>query len=177
MRDFYDFTVEKYGRFNNFLTTYSQELKVVSIIPLPKSFSRYEEKVVNDYLGDFTKIKDVLRASFLFKTKEELLVFVNQNNLEVVGVKNRLSRGYSDVCITFLFEGVKCELQLHLPYCLAAKDKLELPELAGYNRKLWILSGLGHKLYEFERSSCIPKFWALVGVGFYTLAKILCKKV
>lgn len=177
MRDFYNFTVEKYGRFNNFLATYGQELKIVSIIPMAKSFSRYEEKVNKDYAGDFTKVKDVLRASFLFKTKEELLAFVNQNNLEVVGIKNRLSRGYSDVCLTFLFEGVKCELQLHLPYCLAAKDKLEISELADYNRKLGKLSGLGHKLYEIERNSKFPKFWTLVGVGFYTLAKFLCDKV
>ncbi len=149
------------------------ETGAVSIVPPAKSFSLYAEKAANDYNGNFLKCKDILRASLLFDTKEEMLSFLNDNSLQVVSVKNRLSKGYSDICLTIDFEGVNCELQLHLPYCLAAKDKLDIPQLKEVNNKLGVLCGFGHKLYEIERKSKFPKFWKSVGILFYQTCKLI----
>lgn len=108
------------------------------IAPL-KSRERAEQKIQADYEGDASKIKDILRASIIYKKFEQVESGLKQLQQEtnVVGLKDRFAKptpaGYRDALINIQTQnGTIAEIQLHLEPILEAKKE-------------------GHKYYEQQR--------------------------
>lgn len=109
------------------------------IIPPLKGRERTEEKIAADYDGDASKIKDVLRASVVFKDMKGVQSGLDKLQQEgnVVAKKDRFaqptSSGYRDALLNVQTEnGTIAEVQVHLEPILEAKKE-------------------GHVYYEEER--------------------------
>jgi hypothetical protein len=104
-----------------------------------KSRERAEQKIQVDYGGDASKIKDILRASVIYKKYEQVESGLKQLQQEtnVVGLKDKFAKptlaGYRDALINIKTQnGTIAEVQLHLEPILEAKKE-------------------GHKYYEQQR--------------------------
>ncbi|NJN07490.1 MAG: hypothetical protein HC815_05685 [Richelia sp. RM1_1_1] len=109
------------------------------IVPPLKGRERTEEKIAADYNGDASKIKDVLRASIVFKNMDGVQSGLDKLQTEgnVVATKDRFvqptSSGYRDALLNIQTEnGIIAEVQIHLEPILEAKKE-------------------GHIYYEEER--------------------------
>jgi len=118
----------------------------VQIGPL-KTRERSEEKVKDDYDGNFAKLFDVVRASILCTNSGQILACLkalqerDQNECTIVRIKNRfrdpLFTGYRDIMILIsvgnnLNDGTTCcphicELQLHHVDILSLKSESHRP--------------------------------------------------
>lgn len=112
------------------------EAKLASV----KDTKRAARKVVLDYFGMTSEIKDLLRASVVVKNVSEVQGALKAigERFEITRVKDRFAKptaaGYSDVLVNVKTpEGVAGEIQIHVPEMLAVKN-------------------LGHKLYNVERN-------------------------
>lgn len=110
------------------------------IIPPLKGRERTEEKIASDYNGDASKIKDVLRASIIYKNLDQVQSGLEklQSEGNILEVKDRFaqptSSGYRDALINVrTSNGTVAEIQLHLEPILEAKKE-------------------GHVYYEQERN-------------------------
>ena len=123
-------------------------------IPAPiKTPQRCYQKVSRAYGGEFSRLVDILRATIVFRTVDNLIravTAISQDaNVNILKVKNRFSMnfveqgglqsGYRDVCILLyghrLTEGMIVEVQLNLVETFAIK------------------SDEGHRLYKIARDS------------------------
>ena len=103
---------------------------------------RSREKAAVDYGGDGRMLKDLLRASVICDTFAQLLLclaainaLVDEGVISIAQIKNRFNDGccgYKDINFNIEFEGMICELQLHL-------------------RTIYILKEQAHKSYEVCR--------------------------
>lgn len=102
-----------------------------------KTKARAERKAREDYGGDVTKIRDVLRASFIgdsvVKTRNAAADFITAHRDSVIRIKDRFtnpSLGYRDILVNYRTpSGLIAEVQFGSKSILAAK------------------SGEGHKVY------------------------------
>ena len=108
------------------------------IAPL-KRRERAEQKIQTDYEGDASKIKDILRASIIYKKYEQVESGLKQlqEDTKVVALKDRFAKptpaGYRDALLNIQTKnGIIAEVQLHLEPILEAKKE-------------------GHKYYEQQR--------------------------
>ena len=93
-----------------------------------KSESRCRQKARDDYEGDFSLIGDIVRASLVVDTEEQLVAVMDDllSNFDLGRVKNRfmhpLYNGYRDVLVGIIIDGHVCELQLHLAAIVYHKE-------------------------------------------------------
>eukprot|EP00594_Rhizosolenia_setigera_P005558 CAMPEP_0178950538 /NCGR_PEP_ID=MMETSP0789-20121207/6710_1 /TAXON_ID=3005 /ORGANISM="Rhizosolenia setigera, Strain CCMP 1694" /LENGTH=229 /DNA_ID=CAMNT_0020631279 /DNA_START=34 /DNA_END=720 /DNA_ORIENTATION=- len=98
--------------------------KELTIAPLKKE-ERSREKIENEYGGDASRIVDIVRASFVTMSEEQLVGIAkllqelhDQGIIKIVKLKNRFSEplwnGYRDALYNIEVNGVICEVQLHL---------------------------------------------------------------
>ena len=105
-----------------------------------KSADRILEKADNDYAGDLSKVKDIVRGTIAADTVDDIprVVAAIREQFEVVSEKDRFARpvdGYRDHLIFVkLPGGLVGELQVHLKTVLFAKN------------------GEGHKMYVEHRT-------------------------
>lgn len=109
-----------------------------------KSIGRAAEKVVLDYLGDETQIKDLLRSTIVVRSYADAPAIVAElgNAFDVLSIKDKTSPeardrngGYADYTVFVRMpNGVKAEIQINTPAMLSMKEHL------------------GHKLYESART-------------------------
>ncbi len=110
-----------------------------AIVPGLKGRARALEKVMGEYGGDPTQLKDLARASVAFDSLEDVYAALSELGQGYeLKVKDRFAKptaaGYRDILVNFPIDGHTVELQLHHRAILAVKD------------------GPGHKLYEQLRS-------------------------
>eukprot|EP00397_Hematodinium_sp_SG-2012_P005795 GEMP01005819.1.p1 GENE.GEMP01005819.1~~GEMP01005819.1.p1 ORF type:complete len:1000 (+),score=174.66 GEMP01005819.1:23-3022(+) len=113
-----------------------QRLQVAQL----KSESRTDEKVMDDYHGDYSKVNDMVRGSILCKDVDQLKTTWDNlqkiSGIKVVRLKNRfrdaLFTGYRDMLILISIDvidprgntrGHVCEMQLHLEEILTRKEE------------------------------------------------------
>lgn len=146
---------------------------IVAKAPL-KGMERAAIKVVEDYAGDFTQLKDVARNTIIAVkdgTFEKIFADVSKGkNVEKASLitpeKNPL--GYSGANIKIkTSNGHIAETQVNSPIMIyakeAAKDAIKLLGEELYNKikdKVGIEGGRGHKYYERWRSIKYPKNYA-----------------
>jgi hypothetical protein len=115
--------------------------RVLSLAPL-KGKTRCNEKVSNEYSGDYAKLVDVVRCSIVVYTEEQmedvaqsLSATKSHIGYEILRLKNRfrvpLFNGYRDALYSILVDcgdGVLhvCEVQLHLAAIVAHKERSHL---------------------------------------------------
>lgn len=131
-----------------------------------KSKERIEEKANNDYNGDITKVKDIIRCT-LINTKENSQNFVEQSlkkrfkNIEKKVQSAEDFNGYSGVIYRVQFEnGCYGEVQFNHPVMIYLKESKESILKNYYSYELWdsinkvssVLPGLGHKMYKEIRA-------------------------
>jgi hypothetical protein len=111
------------------------------IPPTLKGRARAQEKIAAEYDGDASRIVDLARSSIEFKNFRELEAALRDiaSSAKVVRMKDRFAKplpsGYRDVLLNVeMKNGHVVEMQLHLKSILEVKG------------------GIGHKLYEQERS-------------------------
>lgn len=114
----------------------------VALLAPVKGEKRALEKCVNDYEGDVSRLKDLVRGTILVQTAADaqaaLTLLVNQGGVEVkrnwlVEEANVPSPFYRDILVYLEVQGMKCELQINTEVMSAAKC-------------------VGHKYYEKQRS-------------------------
>jgi hypothetical protein len=107
-----------------------------------KSRKSAERKLRDEYGGDVTQLKDILRGTVMCNTVEDIraaaYLFMQQNQGTVARVKDRvvnpMDEGYRDIMINFRTpNGLISEIQFNTPHMLATKN------------------GVGHRLYEIIR--------------------------
>jgi hypothetical protein len=99
-----------------------------------KAIERAAEKVANDYRGDATRIKDILRSTIEVDSPTQAYAVIDQirQNFKVLDneSKNTLapetasSNGYRDAKIIVDLNGVKAEIQINLPEMVATKKAM-----------------------------------------------------
>ena len=102
--------------------------------PSVKGLERSREKIRLDYKEDVSLLKDVLRCSIICGTMsdlcacfEALFKLAADGVIKILQIKNRLrgeaaSGGYRDTNVTISFEGLVCEVQIHLRVFFELKD-------------------------------------------------------
>lgn len=104
-----------------------------AVLPPLKGSDRATEKIVDDYAGDASKIKDILRATVEVRTVGEAQAALGQlrNSFDVQtsGFRNLLDPsvdpvdGYRDIKLNVKVNGVTAEIQINVPAVLAVKDR------------------------------------------------------
>ena len=99
-----------------------------------KGLERSREKIRLDYKEDVRLLKDVLRCSIICNTMpdlcacfEALFKLAADGVIGILQIKNRLrgeaaAGGYRDTNVTISFEGLVCEVQIHLRVFFELKD-------------------------------------------------------
>ena len=102
--------------------------------PSVKGLERSREKIRLDYKEDVSQLKDPLRCSIICNTMpglcacfEALEKLAADGVVVILQIKNRLrgepaAGGYRDTNVTILFEGLVCEVQIHLRVYFELKD-------------------------------------------------------
>ena len=126
------------------------------------------------------ELKDIVRCSFIFETREQIEVALQQLHslMNIVRAKNRTKNaGYKDVLLNVQYEGVIVEVQLHTAAGLAAKDGDMIPHASvqAQNAKLGSLAGNGHRLYDLERTAkgVHKGILSALSVAFYEMCEVL----
>ncbi|GMI10584.1 hypothetical protein TrLO_g11192 [Triparma laevis f. longispina] len=115
------------------------ELKTLTVVRL-KRRTRADEKVEEDYNGNFKRILDLVRCSITVETEEDLgrVLAKLMESEKVMRLKNRfmspLPEGIRDCLLNVMITGHICEVQLHLSVIIKQK-------------------GLNHEFYNFFRKN------------------------
>uniref|UniRef100_A0A7S4RF89 Kinesin light chain n=1 Tax=Ditylum brightwellii TaxID=49249 RepID=A0A7S4RF89_9STRA len=101
--------------------------KSLTVGPL-KSRERCEEKVANEYDGDYSRLVDMVRASIVVANEDQLILAAEAlQGLDIVRLKNRfkepLFTGYCDALYNIKIDGIICEVQLHVSAIVAYKEE------------------------------------------------------
>lgn len=98
--------------------------------PVQKGDTRAILKGVDEYGGDFAKIGDMNRGTYIVKNTDEAKKVIEdiQKEFKIVRTKDRIinptSAGYRDVMINVeMKNGTRAEIQVNFPEMLKAKDK------------------------------------------------------
>lgn len=133
-----------YSQANKVKPTFDDKVRLIAdtvggsaITPLLKSRERAEAKIKADHNGDASKIRDILRASIVVDTTDQVnLVYERvQKEFKVEALRNgyltpvHSSDGYFDAKLDVEFSGFFAEIQLH-------------------TKAMWQAKELAHGLYE-----------------------------
>lgn len=128
--------------FDAVVETAADKVNGVALLAPVKGEGRALEKCINDYSGDVSRLKDLVRGTILVRTAVDaqaaLTLLVNQGGIEVK--RNWLleeakvpSPFYRDILVYLEVQGMRCELQINTEAMASAKC-------------------VGHKYYEKQRS-------------------------
>ena len=122
----------------------------IKLAPL-KGMKRAAEKLVRDYAGNTSRMRDLLRATIIADSNASVYAALDriQQDFEVVRVSDRIANplptGYTDILVNVRTPGgVVAEIQISTPEMMAAKK-------------------VSHRVYEVQRTLRIddPRFSAL----------------
>lgn len=131
--------------FDSVVTKVAEEIGADVMLAPIKSYARAMEKVLADYNGDCSRLKDAVRGTLVVETAAEAqevlaAVLARMGEANCVVKRNWLVEGakvpspmYRDVLMYVTINGVVCELQINTVAMIQAKD-------------------YGHRLYEGARS-------------------------
>ena len=140
--------------------------------PQIKGLLRAREKIAMDYGGDASHLRDILRASIVCETVEELRTLGDElaaletaGTVRVVQVKNRFigaptPSGYRDVNVSTIYHGLLCEIQIHLEPILAIADQQHVAYEAA--RELDLMGALEKPTEATHETSSRPLRWGYV---------------
>ena len=140
--------------------------------PQLKGLLRAREKIAMDYGGDASHLRDILRASIVCETVEELRTLGDElaaletaGTVRVVQVKNRFvgvptPSGYRDVNVSVIYHGLLCEIQIHLEPILAIADQQHVAYEAA--RELDLMGALEKPTEATHVTSSRPLRWGYV---------------
>ena len=140
--------------------------------PQLKGLLRAREKIAMDYDGDVSRLRDILRASIVCETVEELRMLGDElealevaGTVRVVQVKNRFvgvptPSGYRDVNVSVIYHGLLCEIQIHLEPILAIADQQHVAYEAA--RELDLMGALEKPTEATHETSSRPLRWGYV---------------
>jgi hypothetical protein len=129
-------------KFNLTVAGFANKVEGKPLLPGLKGIPRSVEKIRDEYKGDFTKLKDTLRATILHDTvlesRRAAALFMAEHGDKVYRVKDRFlnptPEEYRDIMINFdAGDGMIAELQFNTKKLYAAK------------------SSVGHDYYERQR--------------------------
>uniref|UniRef100_A0A7S4RW18 Kinesin light chain n=1 Tax=Ditylum brightwellii TaxID=49249 RepID=A0A7S4RW18_9STRA len=107
------------------MLTLETPYRCLTIGPL-KSRERCEEKVANDYGGDYSRLVDIVRASIVVADEDQLISVAEALLKHAVRLKNRFKEppftGYCDSLFNIEIDGIICEVQLHASAIVAHKE-------------------------------------------------------
>jgi hypothetical protein len=105
-----------------------------AILPPLKSIERARAKIIADYNGDATMIRDILRASIIVDSTRQVNEAYNaaSNYFSVIkeGSRNgytgtvHSSDGYFDAKLDIAIAGIYAEIQIHTQAMIVAKEKV-----------------------------------------------------
>ena len=140
--------------------------------PQLKGLLRAREKIAMDYGGDASHLRDILRASIVCETVDELRTLGDElaaletaGTVRVVQVKNRFvgvptPSGYRDVNVSVIYHGLLCEIQIHLEPILAIADQQHVAYEAA--RELDLMGALEKPTEATHETSSRPLRWGYV---------------
>ena len=140
--------------------------------PQLKGLLRAREKIAMDYGGDASHLRDILRASIVCETVDELRTLGDElaaletaGTVRVVQVKNRFigaptPSGYRDVNVSTIYHGLLCEIQIHLEPILAIADQQHVAYEAA--RELDLMGALEKPTEATHETSSRPLRWGYV---------------
>lgn len=158
---YYDFHEKYYSKFREYVSELAEKYNGDAVVPPPKTKSGSYEKVNNDYDGDHTKLKDILRATLVVENSEKALNVYNdlrKNNKVHKAHFDFNNPAYQGANVVIEKDNRKMEIQINTPYNLALKDNDDFGNPA-IKRNLEMLNdagfepGVGHKYYEILRSN------------------------
>jgi len=132
--EIYKKVAENKNDFDKLNLTIADEIGAeIDVVPL-KGSQRTVEKIIDDYDGDPSKIKDLLRTTFEIKNlknSNEIISKLKDKYGEPVKNRNTLDpnspslgdTGYRDVNMVFMVNGSYAEIQINMPQMLEAKHK------------------------------------------------------
>ncbi|MDR2219724.1 MAG: hypothetical protein LBE24_03995 [Methylobacillus sp.] len=120
--------------FSYALNEIAERIGARAIVPAIKFVSRTVDKLVGDYKGITSEIKDILRGAIEVRNYEEaqaVVVLLREKfGAEISPIKDRLhpdssasASGYRDINLVFHVNGGKAEVQINFPEMLEAKKK------------------------------------------------------
>ena len=139
--------------------------------PQLKGLFRAREKISMDYDGDARHLRDVLRASIVCGTVDELRTLGDElsaleaaGTIRVVQVKNRFigaptPSGYRDINMNMIYHGLLCEIQIHLEPILLIADQQHVAYEAA--RELDLMGAL-EKPIDATHETSSPLRWGYV---------------
>jgi hypothetical protein len=147
------------------------KFKCIAVYGPVKSKQRAQEKVVNDYGGDWYDLKDVIRMTLILSSEEDLKALVEHlekkcrpsNNLGLIKKEFKKATespcGYSGLnCVVLLGNQRPAEIQANVPRVMYGQFSPEVFEqIVGketatkIQSKYVVPGGLGHLLYEIYR--------------------------
>ena len=158
--EYYNFHAEYQDKFKEYINNLSERYNADTVVAPPKNKKRSQEKIDNEYKGDYTKLKDILRSTLVVQNKEDARKIYDDIIESKTLVKNAFdfdNDGYQSANVVFELDGRNVEVQINTPYNLALKDNNDLGNPA-IRRNIEILKdagikpGQGHKYYESLRN-------------------------
>ena len=138
----------KNDAFQKTVSDLAKKLNTKALAGPVKKIDRVVEKVIEDYHGDVSKIKDIVRATIEIRDPNDISKYVKQakKDLSVIGEKNTMrEKGYRDYKLTIgLGNDVKAEIIIATPAVLYAKASKKKGGLGG------------HDLYNIVRAKSTP---------------------
>lgn len=130
------------AEFDSTVTKVAEDIGADVMLAPIKSYARAMEKVLADYQGDCSRLKDAVRGTLVVSTAaqaQEVLAAITavlpvtvKRNWLLVGA-NVPAPMYRDILVYVTIDGMVCELQINTVAMIQAKD-------------------YGHRLYEGQRS-------------------------
>lgn len=162
IEEYFHKVISNYNDFNEKINNISKSLNVMCSKVSIKSKERSYSKIVNDYNGNFFRLKDIIRSTFLYVDSKDKQSIINQikqnfNKVKIVEQSPEKYQGYSGVKINVQFNnGTWGEIQLNTPQIIYGKEKKEDILKYYYSEELYneidkkstVKAGLGHLLYE-----------------------------
>ncbi len=156
-------TKENISEFDNLSKTIAKRNNVTVTNVNEKSVNRIIEKARNNYAGDISRVKDIIRNTFIAdKSKHHLIINDISKSFNVDRIKRQFASsdplGYSGTIVNVKFKnGTFAEIQVNTPQMIYAKDLHSAPIIGRsmfdkIKRKSGLSPGLGHKYYEEWRT-------------------------
>ena len=158
----YNNQVAKFNQYKAFILGLAEMLSVDAIVAPVKKYDRCLEKVQNDYSGDWTQIKDILRSTVIVKDQNDIDNLINYlgDNFKIVKQFVNFGDtkdGYQGGNFVIVWEGFMVEIQFNTAINLAAKDgymyrNALVDSACKQIERVGLVAGMGHKYYEVTRT-------------------------
>lgn len=180
--EYYEHQASKHQEYTSFINTLATGFDSAALIAGVKGKERCQEKL-EEYNGDFTKIKDILRSTLVVSSiaKAEQVLEAISSTYEIesfwMAFDESDELGYQGGLIKINWNGITVEVQLNTSRNLAAKDgrAYSLPCIEAECQKMeaeGFTPGLGHTFYEKHRTNSTEKV-ARQSKKYYQIARAI----